>query len=353
MLVGALAGGACGGGGRSSAGGSRPVALAPGAGDRATLVGAGSTFAATMVDEWVRLYRQPAPGVDVRYEAVGSGAGVRRLTSGTVDFVVTEVPMTAEEQKGLGGEGEVVQLPVVGGAVAVAYNLPGIEGLRLSEDTLARIYSGGVTRWDHPTVRRDNPGTQLPPTPVRPVHRTDPGGATLAFTGYLGTAGPDVWVPGVGPSVDWPVGIGAAGSAGVLAAVAVTAGAIGYGPAGPARAARLGLANLRNPEGSFLAPNGPAVDSALIGASGFKENLTLSVPARQPSPTAYPVTAISHLVFRVGLPTEKDSALRNFAAWVLTEGQRSAVRLGFAPLPLPLLVRTLEGLQNGGVQPRR
>ncbi len=351
LLVGALAASACGRGSPPSPRASRPVGVAVGAEDQATLAGAGSTFAATMVDEWARLYRRSAPGVDIRYEAVGSGMGIRRLTSGGAEFAVTEVPMTAREQQAAGWQA--VQVPLVGGAVGLAYNLPGIEGLRLSEETLARIYSGGVSRWDHPAVKRDNPGMNLPATAVTAVHRAEVSGTTLAFTRYLSTAGPEVWAPGEGASVDWPTGTEAEGSAGVLAAVTSTVGAIGYVVAGPARDARLQLAHVRNAAGAFRAPTSTALDAALLGATGFKENLTLTVPVRQQSSTAYPITAISHLVFPVGLPADKDTAARHFVSWVLSEGQRVTTRLGFVPLPLPLLVRTLEGLQNGGIQPRR
>ncbi|HEX2047760.1 MAG TPA: phosphate ABC transporter substrate-binding protein PstS [Acidimicrobiales bacterium] len=321
---------------------------APGSGDRAVLAGAGSTFAATMVEEWARLYRRTAPGVEIAYEAVGSVGGAQRVASGAADFAVTEVPVATGEDPAA------VRLPVLGGAVAVVYNLPGVDDLRLSEDTLARMFSGAVTRWDHPAVRRDNPDRPLPPTTVVPVHRSDPSGTTLAFTRYLGTAGPGVWRPGSGTSVEWPTGRGAAGSSGLLSSVGAVAGAVGYAAAGPARDAGVEVASLRNPAGSFVAPTAVAVDAALVGATGFEDNLTLTVPDRQETPAAYPVTVVSHLVFTGGLPQERDAALRNFGAWILTEGQRSATRLGFAPLPLPLLVRTLEGLlAGGGVRPRR
>ena len=339
-------------GGSRSGGTERPVSNFIGAGDRATLAGGGSTFAATMVEEWARLYRGHAPGVDVRYEAIGSGAGIRRLVNRTLDFGVTEVPLTAEDERDAGWEGA-VQVPVIGGGVAVVYNLPGVEGLRLSEGTLARIFSGVISRWDNPAIKRDNPGAQLPATTVIPVHRSEASGTTLAFTTYLATAGDDVWAAGAAASVEWPGGREAAGSAGVIAAVGAAQGTIGYVAAGLARAAQLQLAGVRNPAGAFVEPSAVAVDAALVGATGSKDHLVLTVPERQESPTAYPITMISHLVFRLGLPPDEDAALRHFGAWILSEGQRSATRLGFAPLPLPLLVRTLEGLQNGGMKPSR
>lgn len=320
-----------------------------GAGDRATLAGGGSTFAATMVEEWARLYRGHAPDVDVRYEAIGSDAGIRRLVEGALDFGVTDAPMTAPEVR----DARAVQVPVIGGGVAVAYNLPGVEGLRLSEGTLARIFSGGISRWDNAAIKRDNPSAQLPAIPVIPVHRSEASGTTLAFTTYLATAGSDVWPAGAGTSVEWPAGREAVGSAGVLAEIGAARGAIGYVAVGPARAARLQVAGVRNAAGAFIEPTAAAIDTALLGASGSNEDLTLAVPGRQESPTAYPITVISHLVFRLGLSPDKDAALRHFAAWVLAEGQRSASRLGFTPLPLPLLVRTLEGVQNGGRKPSR
>lgn len=351
MLTALLLCGACSGA-RGSSGPGDGVVLTAGAGDRATVAGAGSTFATAMVDEWVRLYRTRAPAVGIRYEPIGSAAGIGRLVAGRSDFALSEVPLTAQEQQAAGWD-EVVQVPVLGGAVAVVYNLPGVADVRLSEETLARIFSGGITRWDNAAIKRENPGVELPATPIATVHRSDAAGTTLAFTRYLATAGSDTWSATPAMSVTWPVGKDAAGSAGVLAAVGGTAGAIGYVSAGQAQGTSLQTALLRNASGSFVGPTALAVDTALIGASGVDEDLTLRVPARLASPMAYPIAAITHLIFPVNLPADKDAALRHFAEWILSEGQRSAARFGFAPLPLPLLVRTLEGLQNGGTKPSR
>lgn len=339
----AVLGAGCGG----RPGAEQVVANAAGAGDRAVLRGAGSTFAAPLAGEWARLYRAVAPGVEVRYESDGSGAGLRRLPARTADFALAETTLPDDEQR-LGA----VQIPVLAGAVAVAYNLPGVAGLRLSEETLARIYNGEIRRWDAAAIKRDNPGRQLPSTALTAIHRSDASGTTLAFTRYLASAG-DLWRPGAREALEWPAGAGAAGSAGMLAEVAETAGAVGYLAAGPALDARLQLASLRNAAGQFVAPTPVAVDAAMNGAIGYADNLTLTVPPAQESPTAYPIVVITHLVFLAGLPTPIDVALRHFAAWILTEGQRSATRLGFSPLPLPLVVRTLEGLQGGGILPRR
>lgn len=353
LLLAALLLGACSDEGTPKAAPPHQLLLTAGADDRATLAGAGSTFAASIAEEWVRLYRTHASGVDIGYDAIGSGEGIGRLVAGRSDFALSEVPISLEEQR-LAGWSETVQVPVVGGAVAVVYNLPGVRDLRLSEDTLARIFSGAITRWDAAAVKRDNPGTQLPSTAITTVHRADASGTTLAFTRYLATAGPDIWSRSPGMSVNWPVGKEVTGSNAVLAAVSSSAGAVGYVSAGLAsRAPAPQVAHMRNASGKFLAPTAVAVDVALFGASGFDTDLTLRVPDRQESPNAYPITAITHLVFPAGLPAEKDVALRHFGAWILSEGQRSATRLGLAPLPLPLLVRTLEGLQNGGIKPSR
>lgn len=350
LLVAALVLGACSGDSTPPDGAG--VVLTAGADDRAELAGAGSTFAAPIVDEWVRLYRSRAPGVDIRYDPIGSGAGIVRLVSGRSDFALSEVPMTAEEQR-LAGWDEAVQVPVVGGAVAVVYNLPGVQDLRLSEETLARIFAGSITRWDAPALRRDNPGTQLPSTAITTVHRSDLSGTTLAFTRYLAGAGADVWAQGSGMSVNWPGGREVAGSTAVVAAVSSSNGAVGYVSVGTARGPGLQVAHLRNAAGKFVAPTAVAVDAALFGAIGVDTDLTLRIPDRHESPSAYPITGITHLVFPVGLPADKDVALRHFGAWILSEGQRSVARVGLAPLPLPLLVRTLEGLQNGGIKPSR
>jgi phosphate transport system substrate-binding protein len=212
--------------------GGAPVA---GAGDRATLSGAGATFPATLVQEWIKHYSTLAPGVTVNYQPIGSGAGIQQLTARTVDFAGSDVPLKESEVAASGGPGAVVQIPWTAGGVAVAYNLPGVGALRLSPRALAGIFAGRITRWNDPAIKADNPDAPLPASGIQVVHRSDGSGTTNVFTDYLKAVAPDIWTYPSGK--DWPAGTagtGAKGSDGVTAAVKQSTGAIGYARPGSA-----------------------------------------------------------------------------------------------------------------------
>ncbi len=350
LVLGACA--ASGSNGVSSRSTGEVVATA-GARDGASLTGAGSTASAPLVDEWLRLYRVAAPGVSIDYASPGTPAAIARLQAGNVDFAVLDGPLTPGERQTAGGSDAFVQVPVAGGALAVTYNLPGVEALSLSARTLAGIFGGSVTRWDDPEVRRDNPSTTLPGTRISVIHRSDPSATTLALTEYLQAAAPAVWDLSAGREVSWPAGRGATGSSAAMEAVQATPGAVGYAGLAVARQAGLAVASVENGAGAFVAPSVRSVEAAMGRAVGNEQDLTLTVPHPQEAPAAYPIVVVTNLLFPAGLGQPRDQALRNLAAWILNEGQRSAERLAFAPLPLPLLVRTVEGLQHGDARPRR
>ena len=313
---------------------SRDVVLVPGANDRATLSGAGSTFVAPVLREWISQYQRVAPGVSIGYEAVGSVDGATALSSGAVDFAASEIPLP-EDREAAGGRGsDVVEIPWAASGVAVAYNLPGVSDLRLSATTLAAIFAGRLTRWDHPSITSDNPGAVLPTTPIRVVHRSDGSGTTRVFTSFLDGAAPGTWTLGSGPTARWPTGTAAIGSAAVVEYVRDTVGGIGYAETNHAARLGLGVALIRNGSGRFVGPTPAAARSALSGAN----------PS---APGAYPITTVSYLAFlSAGEDDPTTIALRHFAMWVLTEGQRTAERLGYAGLPIDVLVTALEKVQG-------
>ncbi|MGI8807386.1 MAG: phosphate ABC transporter substrate-binding protein PstS [Acidimicrobiales bacterium] len=323
-------------------GGRRSGAPVAGAGDQATLSGAGATFPATLVQEWIKQYRSLAPGVTVNYQPIGSGAGIQQLTSKTVDFAGSDVPLKDSEVAATGGPGAVVQVPWTAGGVAVEYNLPGVDGLRLTPATLAGIFAGGITRWNDPAIRADNPSASLPAAGIQVVHRSDGSGTTQVFTDYLKAVAPEVWTFPSGK--DWPsatAGTGAKGSDGVTAAVKQSIGAIGYAEPSYPKQALLGMATVRNEAGRFVGPDAKAVSAALAAATVNADG-TLKLNFAPVSPEAYPISSTSYLMFyRSGADPAKDSALKHFAAWALTEGQESAEALDYAPLPEPVQVAAL------------
>jgi phosphate transport system substrate-binding protein len=313
-----------------------------GADDRATLSGAGATFPATLVQEWIKQYGPLAPGVTLNYQPIGSGAGIQQLISRTVDFAGSDVPLKASEVEATGGPGAVVQIPWTAGGVAVEYNLPGIEGLRLTPAALAGIFAGAVTRWDDRAITAANPGVRLPASGIQVVHRSDGSGTTQVFTEYLKAVAPDVWAFPTGK--DWPAGTpgtGAKGSDGVTAAVKQSVGAIGYAEPSYPKQAGLGVASIRNEAGSFVLPDATAVSAALAAAT-IRPDGSLALNFSPASPVAYPISSASYVMFYgADADTGRATALRNFATWALTDGQELAADLDYAPLPEPVQVAAL------------
>jgi phosphate transport system substrate-binding protein len=322
--------------------GRAPSAAVAGADDQATLSGAGATFPATLVQEWIKQYRPLAPGVTVNYQPIGSGAGIQQLTSRTVDFAGSDVPLKASEVAATGGPGAVVQVPWTAGGVAVEYNLPGVADLRLTASVLAGIFAGQITRWNDPAIKADNPRAPLPASGIQVVRRSDGSGTTQVFTDYLTAAAPDIWTFPSGK--DWPAGTpgtGAKGSDGVTAAVKQAVGAIGYAEPSYPKQAGLGIASVRNPAGNFVAPEALAVSAALAEATTNADG-TLALDFTPAGRDAYPISSASYLLFyRSNDDAAKDTALKHFAEWALTEGQDLAEGLDYAPLPEPVQVRAL------------
>ncbi len=339
----ALAATACGTDSNSATNttGSNPAAVATGAKDAASLSGAGSTFVQSMLQEWIKKYGQVAPGVSVNYQAVGSGAGIQQLTSKTVDFAGSDVALKAEEQVATGGAGAVVTVPWVAGGIAVEYNLAQVKNLKLSPDTLAGIFSGKIAKWDDAAVKADNPGASLPGTGIQVVHRSDGSGTTQVFTSYLkAAAAPGLW--DYPTDKDWhaPAGTGAKGSDGVTSAVKQGDGSVGYAEVSFPKQASLGTAQVKNKGGQFVAPTASAVTAALAEATANADG-TLMLNYTPASPTAYPISTTTYLLFyKDGDPT-KTAALKHFAQWVLTDGQKLAEGLDYAPLPQSVLTPAL------------
>jgi phosphate transport system substrate-binding protein len=345
----ALLAGACGTDDNTAKTIGRRPAATPGAGrnDSATLAGAGSTFVATIVQEWIKQYGPQAPGVTVNYQPVGSGAGIQQLSSKTVDFAGSDVPLKDSEVAATGGPGAVVEIPWTAGGLAVEYNLPGVKDLRLSPVALAGIFAGSVTRWNDPAIKSDNPGAALPATGISVVHRSDGSGTTQVFTDFLRAAAPELWAFPSGK--DWPAGTagtGAKGSDGVTASVKQTAGSIGYSEVSFPKQAGLGVALVGNKAGTFLGPAAKAVSAALAEATVNTDG-TLKLNYTPAGAGAYPISTTSYLLFyRAGADAARDVALRHFAEWVLTDGQGLAESIDYAPLPANVLGPALAAVKT-------
>lgn len=331
-------------GGEVTPAGGDTVSTVPGATDStgtgdglltARLNGAGATFPEPIYLEWIgEFINGVQPGVAINYQGIGSGGGIQQFTQMTVDFGASDAPMTDEEiaaaQQASGAS--VLHIPTVLGAVAVAYNVPGVDGLRLDQEALAGIFLGSLTAWNDPAIVALNPGVELPSTSISVVHRSDSSGTTAIFTGYLAKISTS-WADSVGPGKDvrWPVGIGGQGNDGVAAVIQQQEGSIGYVELAYATEVGLPTAEIRNQSGSFVAPSLASTSAAGAGVD-FPADLRFSL-SDSPAAEAYPIVGATWILAydTMGDP-EKAEALRVFLDWALTEGAPLAEDLGYAPL---------------------
>lgn len=314
------------------------------------ITGAGSTFAAPLIDTWIAAQAKVEPNVLLRYSPVGSGEGIRSFLARRVDFAATDRPLAADEEGR--AEGGAVQVPFTAGMVVVAYNLPGITGpLRLGRETLAGIFSGAVRDWNDPRIRTDNPGVALPARTIALVTRREGSGTTHAFTAHLAAIDP-AWARdgrSVGDRTDWPKGAMAVyGNEGVASRIALTEYSLGYLEYGFARRLGLRTALLRNRDGAFVAASADSGAAALgKTAADMPEDARQSIPDPAGA-AAYPIVTYSWMVLRDrNRSTETAAALRAFVAFGLSPaGQAEGARIGYVPLPPEVVQRSEAALAN-------
>src|SRR5438128_4334753 len=230
------------------------------AADKMLINGAGATFPFPLYSKWFSDYNKLHPEVQINYQSIGSGGGIKQITEKTVDFGASDAPMSDEEMK---KAPRIQHIPTVLGAVVVVYNVGGVGTLKLSPDTLAAIFLGKITKWTDAAIARDNKDARLPDTAIAVAHRSDGSGTTAVFTDYLAKVSPE-WKagPGAGKSVSWPAGLGGKGNEGVTGIVKQTEGAIGYVELAYANQNKLPVAELRNHDGKFVKPSIETVSAA-------------------------------------------------------------------------------------------
>ena len=317
---------ACGGNQTSDAEGGNAE------GGSVSLTGAGASFPAPLYQRWFSEYNKENPNVKVSYQSVGSGAGVEQFTQGTVDFGASDVAMKDEEIAAV--EKGVVLLPMTAGSIVLAYNLPGVDELRLSRQVYTDILLGNVTKWNDPAIAAINPDANLPDNDITVVYRSDGSGTTGVFTKHLSAISPE-WAEqvGDGKTVEWPTGIGAKGNEGVTAQIVQTEGSLGYIEYGYAKQQPdISSATLENKAGNYVAPSGEAASSALSAAT-LPENLRAFVTDPE-GENSYPVVTYTWLLAYENYDDpEKLQALKDVVNWSLTDGQAYAEEIGYIPLP--------------------
>ena len=295
---------------------------------QAQIAGAGSTLVRDLMTSWSTQYGAASGGVT--YEASGSSAGVARATEQSVDFGVTDVPLTATALRLAG----LRQVPLAGAAVAVVVNLPelGSKAVKLNGDILADIYQGYITTWNHSQIVAFNPGTPMPKRAIVPIWRADGSGQSYIFSTYLSRGNPK-WrrVVGSTNTLNLTAGLSARGGTAMVEAVKATPGAVGYDSLGAVQKAGLGIAELLNGSGKSVAPNAVSIAEALDKAQWSKDSNAADLDGSA-GPGAYPMAAVPYALIPVAIKTGRKSALP-FLQAVVAQGDAQVSQTGFLPLP--------------------
>jgi phosphate transport system substrate-binding protein len=303
------------------------------------LNGAGATFPNIIYQDWMMTYNKAHPDVQLNYQSIGSGGGIRQFSDGTVDFGATDAPMKDSAIAAI--KSNVLHIPTVLGGDVPTYNLADLKTtLRFAPDVLADIFLGKITKWSDPRIAAANPGVKVPNQDIVVVHRSDGSGTTFIWTDYLSKVSPE-WNQkvGRGTSVNWPVGLGGKGNEGVTATVQQTPGAIGYVELGYAMINKLPAGLVQNKAGKFIEPSLATITAAAAGAmqamgptTDFRVSITNPDGER-----AYPISSFTWFLLHKNYDdAAKAGALIKFVWWAEGEGQSRAAPLGYAPLPAQL-----------------
>jgi phosphate transport system substrate-binding protein len=325
------------------------LALLAGSATAQTINGAGATFPYPLYGEWFDAFQSAHHGTEINYRSVGSGAGVSQLLDGAVDFGASDMPLTDEQMTEAAGKLKttVLHFPTVLGAAVPAYNLPGLpDNLKFTPEALAGIFLGSIRRWDDATIARSNPGVKLPSRDIAVVHRAEGSGTSYCWTDYLSKVDPE-WKKrvGKGTTVPWPVGTAARGNDGVAALIKQTPYAIGYVELTYAKLNRIPFGSVRNSAGVFVRADLASVSAAAASLSaGIPDHFRVSI-TDAPGAGAYPISTFTWLLVPAQGPNPAArKALVAFLRWALTDGQRMAAPLQYAPLPKELAAREIKTL---------
>jgi phosphate transport system substrate-binding protein len=335
---------ACGGGTSTP---TAPTAATPGApaGGSLAIKGAGATAPYPLYQKWFAEYAKVNPAATIGYESVGSGAGVKQFIAETVDFGATDSALKDDEKSQVPAKrGKAVQIPSTGLFVVFAYNLDGVDGLKLSRESFCGIVDGSIKTWNDPKIAKDNSGVNLPADPITFVHRSDGSGTTSIFTQHIEKACPN-WKAGSGKSVEWPTGSGAKGNEGVTAQIQQNKGTIGYTEFSYAKENGLKMASIQNKAGEFVTPSPDAAAKALSGVT-IPDDFAVSIPDPE-AKDAYPIVSLTWLLlYENYTDAAKADALKNFVKWAMKDGKMAVTELGYIPLPEELATKAVAALDK-------
>jgi len=308
-----------------------------------TINGAGATFPYPIYSKWFDQYHTAHPNVQINYQSIGSGGGIKQLSAQTVFFGATDGPMNDEQLKS--APGPILHFPAVLGGVVPIYNVPGVTSqLHFSGALLADIYLGKITKWNDARIAKENAGVKLPATDIAVVHRSDGSGTTYIWCDFLSKVSPDYKTKvGVNTSVNWPVGVGAKGNEGVSGLTQQTPGAIGYVELIFALQNKIPFAAVQNKAGEYVTATLDSVTSAAAGVA-MPDDFRVSITNAE-GKDAYPIASFTWMLLYQN-PQDKERAkiMVDFLKWALTDGQKEATALHYAPLPQAVVDKELQAL---------
>src|SRR5215472_7049234 len=316
-----------------------------------SITGAGATFPYPMYSKWFDEYHKKNPNVEINYQSIGSGGGIKQVTEGTVDFGATDGPMNDDQLKAYQdkhGSG-ILHFPTVLGAVVPTYNIPGVTAsLNFTPEALAGIYLGKVTKWNDPQIAGANKGISLPGDDIIVVHRAESSGTTYVWTDFLSKVSEE-WKTKVGKStaVKWPVGLGGQGNEGVTGTVKNTPDSIGYVELIYAESNKIPYGNVKNAAGVFVKASLAGVTAAAAGAAkAMPDDFRVSI-TNAPGKDAYPISSFTWLLIPSKISdSAKRDAIKGFVSWMLADGQNYAEALSYARLPKEVVAKEKQALSN-------
>jgi phosphate transport system substrate-binding protein len=311
-----------------------------------TLNGAGATFPYPMYSKWFNEYHNLHPDIQINYQSIGSGGGIRQVIAGTVDFGATDGPMSDDQLKE--AKTKILHFPTVLGADVPAYNIPGVSGeLKFTPEVLAEIFLGKITKWNDKALTSANPGVSLPDRDIIVVHRSDGSGTTYIWTDYLSKVSSD-WqnTVGKGTSVKWPIGLGGKGNEGVAGMIRQLPGAIGYVELIYAVQNNIAYGSVKNAAGSFVKASLESVTAAAASSPKMPPDFRVSI-TNAPGKDAYPISSFTWLL--IPAPSKdpaKGKILADFLNWMVIDGQKMTAALSYAPLPEAVIQKEKEAIKQ-------
>jgi phosphate transport system substrate-binding protein len=305
------------------------------------LTGAGATFPYPIYSKWFSEYSAAHPGVEINYQSIGSGGGIRQVTSGLVDFGASDMPMTDEMLSG--SKIKLVHIPTVLGAVVPVFNVPGASDIRFSPDVLADIYLGKIVNWNDPRIAKDNSGVHLPDLKIIVVHRSDGSGTSFIFTDYLSKVSKD-WAngPGKGSSPSWPAGVGGKGNEGVAGLVRQLPGAVGYVELIYALQNNITFGEIRNAAGNWVKASIGGVTEAAASIKQMPADYRVSI-TNAPGANSYPISSFTYMLIPAhAADPAKGKVIKDMLSWMLKSGEGEVSAISYAPLPETLVQKVLQ-----------